>query len=37
MIKVIQRLGKHCSCYLQGEYVMVGPTNQKNNEGLSLA
>jgi hypothetical protein len=24
MLKIIQRFGKHCSCHLQGEYVMVG-------------
>jgi hypothetical protein len=24
MFKVIQRFGKHCSCYLQGECVVVG-------------
>jgi hypothetical protein len=24
MLKIIQRFGKHCSCYLQGEYVIVG-------------
>jgi hypothetical protein len=24
MLKIINRFGKHCSCYLQGEYVMVG-------------
>jgi hypothetical protein len=24
MLKIIQRFGRHCSCHLQGEYVMVG-------------
>jgi hypothetical protein len=24
MLRIIQRFGKHCSCYLQGEYVMIG-------------
>jgi hypothetical protein len=24
MLKIIQLFGKHCSCYLQGKYVMVG-------------
>jgi hypothetical protein len=24
MSKIIQRVGKHCSCHLQGESVMVG-------------
>jgi hypothetical protein len=24
MLKIIERFGKHCSCHLQGEYVMVG-------------
>jgi hypothetical protein len=24
MLKIIQRFDKHCSCHLQGEYVMVG-------------
>jgi hypothetical protein len=24
ILKIIKRFGKHCSCYLQGEYVMVG-------------
>jgi hypothetical protein len=38
MLRIIQRFGKHFSCQLQGEYLMVGqPTNQKANLGLSLA
>jgi hypothetical protein len=24
MLKIVYRFGKHCSCYRQGEYVMVG-------------
>jgi hypothetical protein len=24
MLKIIQHFGKHCSCHLQGKYVMVG-------------
>jgi hypothetical protein len=24
ILRIIQRFGKHCSCHLQGEYVMVG-------------
>jgi hypothetical protein len=24
MLRIIQRSGKHCSCHLQGEYVMAG-------------
>jgi hypothetical protein len=28
MLRIIQRLGKHCSCHLQGERVMVGRFRQ---------
>jgi hypothetical protein len=24
MLKIIHRFGKHCSCHLQGEYVLIG-------------
>jgi hypothetical protein len=24
MLKIFERIGKHCSCHLQDEYVMVG-------------
>jgi hypothetical protein len=24
MLKIVQHFGKHCSCHLQGEYIMVG-------------
>jgi hypothetical protein len=24
MLRVIQRFGKHCTCHLQGEYIVAG-------------
>jgi hypothetical protein len=24
VLRIIQRFGKHCSCHLQGDYVMIG-------------
>jgi hypothetical protein len=36
MLKIIQHVGKHCSCDLQGEYIMAGQATNQKAKGASV-